>query len=144
MVFGMAKDLFDVARVPANRVAARVIGKGIDWQPNKKREQGDSETPLPTLEICQMDRTQREQFYLFRGRVFGRMTVIGIAAIKQGDSMRYVVRCACGTYTYRRAKAIKNPKNNMDCCDYCRHLLHLKRNEIHRRTGKNLKWEDLP
>lgn len=60
MVFGMAKDFFDVIRVPADRVAARVIGKGIDWQPNKKREQGDSETPLPTLEIFQMSRMQRE------------------------------------------------------------------------------------
>ncbi|HBX7797654.1 TPA: hypothetical protein MIG48_03175 [Klebsiella pneumoniae] len=43
----MSKDLFDMKRLPVDRVAARVVGKGVDWTPNKVIQTGDSDLPLP-------------------------------------------------------------------------------------------------
>ncbi|ELA6496154.1 hypothetical protein RF847_004630 [Salmonella enterica] len=131
---------------PVDRVAARVTRKGINYVPNKKREQGDSPLPLPTMLRSQLDYHQRQQLDALRGHRFGRMVVIGVAVLQpknKNGGLRYVVRCVCGVYTYRRSQAIRNSKNKIDCCDNCRHLLHLKRNEIFRRTGKEVDWEDL-
>ncbi|MDK9373397.1 hypothetical protein QQF54_08520 [Lelliottia sp. V106_10] len=131
---------------PVDRVAARVTSKGVHYEPDKKCEQGDSELPLPTLQRCELDYQQRAHLDALKGHRFGRMAVIGIAALQptqKKGGMRFVVRCACGVYTYRRSQAIRNPKNKTDCCDNCRHLLHLKRSEIYRRTGKEVSWEEL-
>lgn len=142
----MSKDVLDMNRQPVNRVAAQVTGKGTHWEPEKKRMMGDSETPLPVLSRDQMDGNQRSNLDAMLGKKFGRLTVMGVAADQGGKStrgMRYVVRCDCGTYTYRRSKSITNEKNGIDCCDNCRHLIHLKRTEIYRRTGKDVNAEDV-
>lgn len=142
----MSKDILDMKREPINRVAAQVTGKGIHWEPDKKRLMGDSETPLPVLSRAQMDTNQRSNLDAKLGRKFGRLTVIGVAAdqgVKSTKGMRYVVRCDCGTYTYRRHKVIDNERNGIDCCDNCRHLIHLKRTEIYRRTGKDVNSVDV-
>ena len=141
----VSKDILDMNRAPINRVAAQVTGKGVHWDPKKKREAGDSDMPLPLMPMEKLDYQQRKQLAALSGKKFGRMIVIGVAA-EQGSKtkpMRFVVRCACGTYTYRRSKSIRNAENSVDCCDHCRHLLYLKRWEIKRRTGKDVTWEDL-
>lgn len=136
----MSKDVLDMKRQPVDRVAARVVGKGVDWTPNKRIQTADSETPLPTAIIERMNPQARTVAETVIGRRCGRLTVLGLSADRKG---RWVVRCQCGTYTLRTYKAITNPANTVDCCEQCRHLLYLKRAEIHRRTGKDVEWSDL-
>lgn len=77
------------------------------------------------------------------GRHKGRMTIIGYAVIQQGfgkyDSKggaRWVAKCDCGYYEYRRTGSICNPKNVDDCCYVCNDL---KRIRLKARHGK-LPW----
>lgn len=136
----MSKDILDMKRLPIDRVAARVVGKGVHWTPNKKVQTADSETPLPIADLRTLDPQVKKISQKVIGTRCGRLTILGLSAEKRG---RWVVRCQCGMFTLRTFKALNNPKNNTDCCEQCRHLLHLKRSEIHRRTGKDVNWEDL-
>lgn len=136
----MSKDILDMKRLPIDRVAARVVGKGVHWTPNKKVQTADSETPLPIVDERTLNPQARRISQQVIGKRCGRLTTLGLSAEKRG---RWVVRCQCGMFTLRTFKALNNPKNNTDCCEQCRHLLHLKRSEIHRRTGKDVNWEDL-
>lgn len=54
----------------------------------------------------------------------GRLTVIGMARESKG---RWVVRCACGDYEIRTAKAIRNPENKGDRCSVCRGFAQSRR-----------------
>jgi hypothetical protein len=64
------------------------------------------------------------------GLRFGRFRVVGMQA---GVSGRWVVRCDCGNYEIRRAKAILNPDNWGDRCTYCRNKA-FERKEYERTT----------
>ncbi|MEG5932476.1 hypothetical protein UXN85_20635 [Enterobacter hormaechei] len=139
----MSKDILDSKRTPVNKVAARVMAKGEHFITSKRMaSQGDSDFPLPMLEEWQLDAGRKTQADLMVGKKVGRFTVLGIAVHQPSNSaggLRFVLRCSCGTYTYRRSKAIRNPANMyVDCCERCRELLHLKRNEHWRRTGKDI------
>lgn len=135
----MSKDILDMKRLPVNRTAALVTARGESWQPNKKVLTGDSDFPLPTLAFHQLYGQQVGQYKSLRGYKFGLLTVVGIAVSQgaRGKGTRFVVRCDCGVYTYRRSKSVRNPNNNIDRCEHCRHLLFLKREEHFRRVGKD-------
>ncbi|WJT09232.1 hypothetical protein [Vibrio harveyi] len=121
---------------PVDRVAARVLRGGENYTPDKKIQTADQKTPIPTK------KTPANAPQL-TGIRFGRMTVLGFAIVQTGKKGgSWVVRCDCGTYTLRRTRAIRNPNNDQDRCEECRHLAHLKRTEAHRRTGKDLSWRD--
>lgn len=80
------------------------------------------------------------------GKKRGRLTVIGLAedqGAKVKSGARYVVRCVCGMYSYRRGAPFKKNADEFDACERCRELLFLKRDEIKRRTGKWVEWKDL-
>lgn len=142
----MSKDLFDMKRLPIDRVAARVVGKGVDWTPNKVIQTGDSEMPLPVHPVHNIKNPQhRREVESMIGRKRGRLTVIGLAEQQGGGKAgaRYVVRCVCGTYTYRRGAKFKKNSDEFDGCERCRELLFLKREEVKRRTGKWVEWTDL-
>lgn len=140
----MSKDILDMKRQPINRTAAMVTGRGERWQPNKKVMSGDSDLPLPVLAFNELDGQQRGQIKALRGYKFGLLTVMGIAVTQgaRGKGTRFVVRCDCGTYTYRRSKSVRNPNNTIDRCEHCRHLLFLKKEEHFRRTGKDADLRD--
>lgn len=74
------------------------------------------------------------------GMKVGRLTCLGLSA---DTPKRWVVRCVCGNYLLRSAKALNNPNNAHDACDHCRHLIEIKRSEIWRRTGKNTHFADM-
>ena len=122
-------------RQPVNRTAARVISTGVHYTPSTKGCRNDSENPIHTRPASMRDRAQKE-FTDLTGRRIGRLTVIGIA--KTTAKLQWVVRCDCGTYSIRNAKAIKNKQNTQDRCDHCRHLAYLKRAEVKRRTGRDV------
>lgn len=136
----MSKNIFDMKRQPVNKTAGLITGRGEHWTPNKRIQTADSDTPLPVRDLRREPSKTVEMARALVGKRCGRLTVIGLSA---DQNKRWVVRCQCGTYTLRSAKAISNPNNKLDCCENCRHLLYLKRNEIFRRTGKYVEWEDL-
>ena len=143
----MTQELFDMKRLPIDRVAARVVGKGIDWTPNKIIQTGDSDLPLPVFPAYNIKNIQhRKEVEKIIGLKRGRITIIGMA-LEQGKKaktgLRYVARCVCGTYTYRRGAAFKRNLEVFDACERCRELLFLKREEVKRRTGKWVDWEEL-
>ncbi len=59
------------------------------------------------------------------GRRQGAFLILGLSARHRS---RWVVRCDCGIYALRSAKALKNPENSLDCCTACR-----KKRELGRR-----------
>ena len=124
-VIRMSKDLFDMKRLPVDRVAARVVGKGVDWTPNKVIQTGDSDLPLPVFPAYNIKNPQqRREVQAMIGRKRGRLTIIGLA-VTQG------------------AKNFKNNSDEFDGCERCRELLFLKREEVKRRTGKWVDWKEL-
>ena len=116
------------ALAPVNSTAARVVGHGTHYQPNIKPCEYESKLPMPTVECPSPDHD-------LTGKKFGRFVVVGVFAEKVS---RWVVRCSCGTYAVRSARAIKNPDNKKDGCRECRHLDHLKRSNFWARTGRNI------
>lgn len=114
--------------VPVNKDAGTVVTKkGVDYKPAKKITQTHSGLPLETRPVprCASDLT---------GTTFGKFRVIGLYAKEKGH---WVVRCVCGNYETRKAKSIKNPNNNVDRCQKCRHLAYLQRNDRFRQDGFN-------
>ncbi|MCC4240338.1 hypothetical protein [Thalassospira povalilytica] len=112
---------------PIDRVAVRVAGKGYEYRPDKKIQTADQPTPIPTRKVP-------ESIPDITGLTRGRLTVIGLA---RDTKKRWVVRCNCGTYSLRTAKAMKNEENVQDRCEHCRHLAHLKRSDHYRSTGRD-------
>lgn len=126
------------ARTPINKTAATVISTGTHFIPNKKIQTNDSELPLAIRPLAKSELGDNRCNDL-TGMTVGRFTVLGASL----DFPRHwVVRCVCGRYSTRRAKAIKNPANSQDRCEHCRNLAHLKRSEFFRRTGKNADISD--
>lgn len=111
---------------PVDKTAALVISRGESFSYRRSLTSNDSEMPLETKEIP-------EGTPDFRGKKFGRMTVIGYSATKR---KRWVCRCVCGTYTLRRLEVVEkgDEKNTCDQCNF--HAINMKK-EFMRRTGKH-------
>lgn len=137
----MSKDILDMKRLPINKTAALVVGKGIDWTPNKKILTADSDFPLTIRSMIGENPQAIHMVQTLVGKRCGRLTILGLSNDYKG---KWVVRCQCGTFTLRNKKVLTNPENmKIDCCENCRHLLYIKRAEHFRRTGKEITWSDL-
>lgn len=123
--------VLDGVRSPVDRVAARVIREGYKYVPDKNVQTADQRHPHDVRNHLSIGREHRWMV----GHRFGRMVVLGLSFETRSKHATWSVRCDCGVYTLRTAKAIRNPNNSSDCCDVCRHLLYLKRKDIYRRTG---------
>lgn len=83
------------------------------------------------------------------GEVWGRLTVIGLldkprerCSGKSNNKGSWVVRCSCGTYETRSAKAIRLKNNPDEGCTQCNYAWHLQRQAFFDRHGE---WpEDHP
>ena len=120
--------MFDTARTPVDKTAANVIKGGVYYTPDKRIANVHSPTPLPTRSMWFTEKRNPE-FVNLTGTKFGQMTVIGISA---DHKKVWVVRCVCGKYETRSSKAIKNPNNQDDCCQWCRHLKYLQRKDAYK------------
>ncbi len=118
-----------LASVPVNATAARVIGSsGAEIPFVAEASRGDTRhflVPPPIVPTEELrTRQARETAQKLIGQRFGRFTVLGYAADQPENNKRkarWVVRCDCGSYEYRTAKAISNPANNVvDRCLVCR------------------------
>lgn len=115
------------ARAPVDRVAVRVSGPGEHFEPRKCVLTNDSDLPLAARPAPANARD-------LTGLRFGRFVVIGFSSDHRGH---WVVRCDCGRYSTRRARAIKNRANSDDRCEHCRHLAFLQRDAYWWRTGRD-------
>jgi hypothetical protein len=98
-----------VGRAPANVTAAQVVGRGEHWTPAN---------PMPP-DLLHWDAPPPMKPFVgnpvfpddvdMTGKKFGRFTVVGFLADSGGRNRggRWVVRCACGDYEAKSAKAIR-------------------------------------
>jgi hypothetical protein len=113
---------------PIDKTAAKVIGTGNHFEPKIKphsHEYVHSDIPLPIKSPLAMSISQfknNNQFVDLTGAKIGWLTVVGASPEYHG---RWVVRCVCGAYEIRTAKAIKNKKNDEDRCIVCRAVKHI-------------------
>lgn len=118
---------------PINAEAAKVLQKGEHYESKKKINQVSSENPITTTPFPGPKSDD------LTGRSIGRLTVIGYRGGGSPTAKKcgclWVVRCACGRYETRRTKAIKNVKNDVDCCQYCREIQDMKRKQFWKETG---------
>jgi hypothetical protein len=121
---------------PVNRAAARVLGGGVHYEPDKMVVQRHWTAPPPIKPISAKNRMSPNFVDLY-GVSFGRFKVIGylgkLSASKKAKAL-WLVRCACGDYESRSANSIQNSENHGDRCEKCRHLAFLKRREVFLRN----------
>lgn len=112
------------ARTPIDRVARRVTSEGERYVPDKKLTAVHSDAPLPMRPVPPTRRDLRDM-------AFGWLTVIGLAVARKAQRRNggtlWVCRCVCGRYVHRTEKAIRNPRNDVDSCDMCKHTRFLRR-----------------
>jgi hypothetical protein len=133
---GKLAKVLDGQRAPVDRVARRVASGGVSFESRKVIQTADQHHPIEVRPFQDVDLALRSLI----GLRFGRMTVVGLSYRPN----RWAVRCDCGTYTLRTARAIRNPNNDFDCCEECRHLLFLKRRDVWKRTGRDFDWHGRP
>ena len=98
-------------QLPINKTAALVTGKGTHFDPVIKP------SCYATTDIRPRLRPVPKNTLDLTGVRFGRFVVVGLPADLND---RWVVKCDCGNYEHRRAKAIRNLANNVDRCNVCR------------------------
>ena len=123
---------------PIDSSAASVISSGYKYKPAKKVLTSDSDLPIKFRQPIRQE-TQNPGFHDLSGFKFGLFTVLGVhdrgheKAPKTGTN--WVVRCICGRFSLRKAKAIKNTNNNTDCCEICRHNSFLRNRSLYKNGG---------
>ena len=117
-----------VGSVPQNQTAARVMSKGVHYEPNIEIAATYIHADVqPPIKFVTRELANASTYQEFAGKKFGRWTVIGLSAEQNyKKKARWVVRCSCGRYENRKAPALRNAVENGDCCVECRHLQHIK------------------
>ena len=116
-----------IASTPVNKTAGVVMSRGIHWE--SQRKDGDAQhwkAPPKTVPVPDDNKGPS-----LIGAKVGRFTVVGYLgklSNKPAAKGRWLVKCTCGDYEARSAKAIKNPRNHVDMCVDCRHFEHIKHN----------------
>ncbi len=125
-------DVFDKLQAsrPVNSTAARVIGAGVTYNPQKMITQRHWTSPPPCLPM-----PTAYTFENLTGMSFGRFKVIGyLGKTSAKKPSAWLCRCSCGDYEARSSRAIKNPENRGDRCGNCLHLSFLKRQAAYDRN----------
>jgi hypothetical protein len=152
----MAKDkrtLIDAVRgTPVDRAAALVTSRGpatFDAVGNLPAHNRHSAMPLPMrTPDAGLVGTAND----IRGFRNGRLVVVGLLAQRSQNRRKtkkgrkkmaqWVVRCDCGCYEIRSAKAMRSPINKEDRCAECWRLADIQRRKVH-RSGLPMRerWE---
>ena len=121
---------------PVDGAAARVLSKGVHYKPDNVIARLLWTAP-PKLEPIPVNLRATPKFEDLTGRKFGRFIVAGYLGKPLGEKQKqpcWLVRCSCGDYETRTARAIRNPQNAGDRCENCRHLAYLKRTDSYLRN----------
>jgi hypothetical protein len=108
--------------------AANAISKGVSLNISRQVDGLYSLQPLPTAA------PHRTMVHLI-GLRRGRLVCLGASA---HHKKRYVVRCDCGAYTIRTARALSNESNDQDRCGKCRAIAQAKRDYAYHVLGIDL------
>ena len=111
-----------------NRTATNALKGGYSYSAEmntqKMEEVGDTKIK-PDYRTHPFSGTEFSAFKDLLGKKYGHFTVLGLSHQRAG---RWVVRCSCGIYSFRKARAIRNGiinKSN-DSCEECRKVHHRK------------------
>jgi len=124
---------------PVDGTARRVLGKGVEWAPNLKEQKGyvrNETAPPPMRKVVpgNLDLT---------GQRFGRLVVLGLGATKNQkcghpQAAAWVVRCDCGAFEHRTAKALRKPGDpDRHMCLHCTRLEYLKKKSLEKWKYEN-------
>ncbi len=128
----MPGSAFDgVHRAPVARTAAMVFSKGVAAPDVKITcEHWEVCPPLKPKKLTSFQLTSDDLTNCRRGR----FVVMGMA---RDHKARWVVRCDCGDFELRTAKALRNPRNSDDKCVKCCKIDQAKRHHEFVTTGRN-------
>lgn len=137
-----------ITRDPIDKTAALVTGKGWKGVDSIKRFGVQRWETCPPLKsrydvkdiISRINNSlpvsDRKQD--LTGKVFGRLTVMGIHEYKWSEKVAWIVRCSCGIFEPRKWKALLNPKHVQMCAD-CSHTLEIQKPDVLKRFSR--KWK---
>ena len=125
-----------ITSAPVNAQAARQMGRGEEWTPQRQfTEVLGLAPPEMRDEAFFREKSLQPDFKDLRGQKVGRLTVVGLTVKQYGDKRpRWVCRCACGFYVERKSKTIAQKLN--DRCAQCEYV-RLLRTGTNDRTGLN-------
>lgn len=110
---------------PVNKTAALVMSKGTHYLYENKGVNVENEN---YIEFSEPDHQKLScpEFYDFTGFKKGRLLVLGL----YNKPKRWVCKCSCGTYTVRTVSALRNERNDDDCCTVCRNTKYLQNKHV--------------
>jgi hypothetical protein len=115
-----------VTSIPIDRVAARVISKGVRYEPAIKFGQQmhfDSPPPMKVIPEMLPGGPMSDMVGMRRGK----LTVVGLLAERISTAgATWVVRCDCGAYEIRKAKGMRAGSGDNVMCRKCQHLKSVK------------------
>lgn len=118
-----------LSSAPVNKTAARVIGRGVHWEPDRKPHPGFQHWKAPPPMVSPAKYPEDPGFVDLRGKRIGRLVVVGyLGKPNKSKSARWLLRCDCGDYEARSARAVKAGEGDHMCIE-CHHLDYIKRNE---------------
>lgn len=125
-----------ITSAPINAQAARQMGRGVEWIPQKQFADAMHIAPPAMQQELYFRQSAIDPHWKdFRGEKIGRLTVIGVTLAKYSDKKhRWVCRCACGFYVERKTRAIDQKLN--DRCGQCHYVRYL-RDGANDRAGLN-------
>lgn len=109
------------ATTPLNKTAAKVVSqRGDHYNPDVNYSgHWHADAPPRMRKIPARSKAAAKMI----GHRTGRLKVVGLYA---GKTSKWVVRCSCGDYELRTARALRNPHNKNDKCQNCHHLGRVK------------------
>ncbi|MDK8188154.1 MULTISPECIES: hypothetical protein [Sphingomonas] len=114
----------DPTSQPVDRVAARVIGSGVQFSPNNRVPSGDFYHAIVPPDFSPIPRIAGWED--FRGQRFNRLVVVGWLGRKKGKKGKWSVRCDCGMYEVRTTPALKHGEPMQMQCVECEYLEKVK------------------
>lgn len=118
-----------ISSTPVNKAAARVLGRGVHWEPEReliRPQDAWQEHPLP---LMPMPIQSTWPAHLAGTRV-GRLRIVGYGGSIGGHGRgggRWVVRCDCGMYGHQRSKVLQDPVFVPHAmCPKCNYLEQMK------------------
>lgn len=118
---------------PFDKTASMVSSQGNHYEAKFEKTLLHQDTPPPMRKIKEHWLAQPD-FIDLTGKVINRLTVIGMGEsreVNKDAGARWVVRCVCGNYEHRTAKAIKkllSGKNDITnaVCRWCNQTRRLQ------------------
>lgn len=121
-----------ITSAPINAEAARQTAQGEAFTPSRAITDYWPDMPqIKTRQEMDQSAARNREWRDFTGKVFGRLTVVGVLAGKNDKRpASWVCRCKCGGFCSRTAKALKSAERGgntfHDRCGMCQYTERLR------------------